>query len=204
MWTVVSGAPGSAKHEVAKYLAKQGFIYEEQPTVEFDESLTRDKMFELQLATMLSRYQFQRDVQVRAAEDDIVTVGSFWDSHEVYAAVLSYLGRFSSGDYMNLDRIYKALGQTLDAPHKLIYMTSTKLNAEAKLKVQSRTMMNEEIYDAIANKFRVYIDTRVRIPYQEIDLSDKSFDLVLADVAAAVSYTEKTAATTMWRKSYLK
>lgn len=204
MWVVISGPPGSGKHEIAKYLAKQGYTYDEVEPVVFSEHMSPQQMFDVQLTHLLSRFERQRVLQKIGGDEDVVTVGSFWDVHEVYSMVMSRFGMFADGGFINLNRIYNALGKTLDSPHKVIFTVSSKLDAEAKMAIRAKSMLNEEFYDAVVGAYRTYMDTRVRCPHQEIDISIKPFDQTLLDVVAALSYGEKVQAKTLWKKDYLR
>lgn len=204
MWCVISGAPGTGKHEIATHLMKQGYTYDVTMPTYFSESLNTKEAFDLQLDMMISRYAMQRGVQVRALEEDIVTVGSFWDIHEVYSQVLVQRGMLDAGDYANLARVYRALGMTLESPQKVIFTTATKLDSEAKRSLRGQRELNEEFFDLVVGQYRTYIDTRVRCPHQEVDISLKAFDQTLFDVVASLSYGDKVKAQSLWTKAYLK
>jgi len=202
VWISVIGGPGTQKHAVVKALVEDdGFVpMEPQDT----EPLHKDPMSR-QIWLMVARWRMQREIMRRAAEEDIVTVRTFWDTHHAYSGVMLRHGEITDVQFCQLRQMSAALGETLEPPKVLLHLKATRIDQHTRQGLKERTQLSDELLLDVEHAYENFID-QIRVPVLLIDVS-RPFEQILADVRSEVTALRATQAVggqSIWQRSFFR
>lgn len=201
MWACIVGAPGTCKNKMADILVeKEGFKLERQsPNLFYSDS---DAFF-CQLNNLMTLFRFQKDIENRRKEEDILTIRSFWDEYDGRTKALHKLQELDSYSFKNLTLIYNTIYEHLQPPDVFLYTKSDVQHIQSWTSVKEidghLVLSDDQI--RVFNKCYEDFISRVRTPVVEADMT-QIFDEVIADVLYGIETIKSTSlmSQTIWKR----
>jgi hypothetical protein len=116
------------------------------------------------------------DIQKVANASKVITIGSYWDLHEVYSKVYCDMRYFNQLDYGRLDFVYSRLLKYLTAPHMFVRMKTDVIHCQSYLELTDRERMQEDYLLRVFEGFDT-LAQKIRVPVIEIDATDRIEDM---------------------------
>lgn len=200
MWIQVIGASGSGKTLIVENLQKNGYELIGQLVPE----VVGDAFFrELTLSQARLKSQIQASEVMN--RKDVVTVRSFWDSHEVFIPSTHHFQEISDYERSIFEQIYQPLVDTraLIPPHAVVYMKMPQMSAYNRMALRN-VDINPDRYNHQAKLYEAYVE-RIAAPVLEID-GEQTPDLILKQLEFDLSSIKATvgSAGNIWQKEYFR
>lgn len=165
MWIMIIGAPGTGKHLVADFLSRQGYEHIDSPIVrEGDEFLTHVRY-------SMSKLRNQLKASLMKDRANVFTIGSYWDSHLVFSALLKRFEILTDRQKTILDEIYSAYQEpgSLQPPNSVVYTTSTTTLSMDRIKLRGSDF-RPEVHAECVKLFSEMME-RVKTPKIEVEMA---------------------------------
>jgi len=179
MWVSIIGPEGSCRDAIAKQLCDEdGFVLHVMPFYNVPEDIWK------KVDLLLDYYDKQFEVQNKA-DEDYVTVGTFWDIHRVTNMVMEKFHYITSEEFKIMDRIHSTLEKSLLPPDAIICCESTCIEIHNRRALLGVDNEGDEYINAMIEKFKE-LSGKIVVPMIDVDVV-RPIDQVMEDVKHGVA-----------------
>lgn len=198
MWIQVIGAAGSGKSVIVDYLLRNDY-----ELIDVHRKDDNGDYFLRELYFAEKRLHEQISAQDLMDRKDVVTVRSFWDSHEVFVKVAHHFHHITDSGREILNTMYRPLvhAPILKPPHATIYVRMPNMSAYNRMLLKN-VDVDSDIYNKQVEFYEEYV-TKIRSPLIEID-GAQTQDIIIKQLEFDLASIKLTAhGGNIWQKEYL-
>lgn len=200
MWIQIIGPSGSGKTLIVEHLQRNGFDL----IAHRSSDLVNDDAFYFELVQSSDRLKDQIKASDLMDRTDVITVRSFWDSHEVFINVAHHFQEISDYERKVFAKIYEPFigNRALKPPHAVVYMKMPEMSAYNRMLLRN-VDVDPDRYNKQVEFYHKYVE-KIGIPVLEIDGSQAP-DAVVKQLEFDLSSIRATNSSgTIWQKEYLR
>jgi len=200
MWVSIVGATGTGKHEIKDLLVREDFEYLEikepaEPHVD---------LFERQFQFFMQRVSVHLQAQEVMNKQDVVTIGSVWDSIDVHYWNLVKNKLVPTDKIALHDYADTVLLPRLKSPHSVIYCFTEPMTAFNRMQLRGGMKVTPAEYNVQIALYKEFVN-KIKVPLIEVDFG-QPMDRILRDFEFNLASLRTTAVTaqSLWDRSFLK
>lgn len=199
MWILIIGPSGSGKNMISEFLVKSGFEYIKSTVTEDSDDFTN----------LLKTSQENLRLQIKAASlmdrKDVVTIKSFWDSHDIEIPIFRQMQRIDDRQLGHFSIIRDSLYDVyaLRPPSAVIYVRTNKMSAMNRMALRS-VVCDQSRLDLEIKMYEDFI-SKIAVPLVELDGTRKPEDLKKElDFGVASLKSASLVNASVWQKHFFR
>jgi hypothetical protein len=193
MWIVVIGGIGTCKKAVVDHLSKvRGYRQVSTVFPPLDVAGPEyDVKFVEQTNYLMARYKDGHACKKLSADEDMISVRGFWDTHVVFSEFFRQKGMLRKENHWALSKFYNEMVAEIPPPSGFILLKNTTLFSLVRKQLGSGTDFSDEDVKLIAQLYDDFAKT-IRVPVVEVDVN-RPFNEVCDEVIFGLDSVQTTA-----------